>query len=199
MNGKIAERQPARKRASYEDNERAAGVVIAALHGQISISQAIHALRWDGPVWSSPQGEHEHDADLRGSWCLRSGLEVPAWCATDPRLTAADVLVCAVLDALADDAGLVRVDDDALAGRLRLTPAEVPGRLAEPLERLRTLGIATPIRGGGWLLRRLAIAGEVELDDAHVDALAEWAHALPAEERAIVAETLYRVAAGGSL
>ena len=139
---------------------------------------------------AAPMGLPETDAERLAAWLMRAGLSAPAWCATDPRLDAACVVVCAALDSMADARGIVRADVDALAETLRLMPNEPGYRIEAPLRRLEELGIVRRVATGGWWLRRLAIAAPLPLDEAHPDELTEWALSLTDEDRAAVLATL---------
>lgn len=134
------------------------------------------------------------ERDRRDDWLLRAGLAMPSWCATDPRLDAASAVVCAALDVLADASGVAHCDGDALAAAMRLHHVgEHEERLHAPLRALEALGIVTPLRGGGWLLRRLAVVGVVEPDEWSNEGIAAWFETLDEEQQETVRATLGEV------
>jgi hypothetical protein len=152
------------------------------------------AERLAAPSGFGPNGAPDSDADKRDAWLLRSGLTMPTWCATDPRFDAAMALVCAALDVMADTAGLARADVNTLADTMRLHhPGEHSHRLHEPLRKLQAIGVVRTLASGGWLLKRIGIAAEPVLDEAHPDELVEWARTLPEDEKAAVLATLAEI------
>lgn len=138
-------------------------------------------------------GLEESDLERREAWLMRAGLRMPAWCANDPRIDAATACVCAALDSLVDDEGIVLAREFVIAELLRLLPSELGPRLTAPLARLASLGIATPVRTGGYLLIRTHVEAPAEPDEWSDEALAEWARSLPPEQAKIASETLAKV------
>jgi hypothetical protein len=140
--------------------------------------------RWDSDAWRSPTGLAEDDDERCVAWCMRAGIQVPAWAAHDPRLDAAARLLCAALVEA----------PDALAERLRLMPCEEVERIDIPLARLRSLGIVLPLARGGWLLRPgPELPAPHRMDECGDEAIAIWFRGLDAASQATVAATLAEV------
>jgi hypothetical protein len=151
-------------------------------------------VEWDSEEMNSPLGLPDSDDDRRVAWELRCGFGVPAWALTDPRMDAADKLVCAALDRLVGTSSVVKATRGDIEELLRLMPGELEGRLCAPLSKLERLGIATAIRSGGWLLRRdAAVSVEQEPDECSNEGIARWYETLAPREQEVVMATLAEV------
>ena len=193
MHRKVAEKKRSRK-PNFEETEAAAIVLVAAVIGEITTAQAVEALRWDGPIWNTPNGILEAESELREAILLRAGLSLPKWCAFDPRLGAHEVAVCAALETVQDARGICRMSAEELADKLKVMPSDVHEAIEQPVKKLESIGIIIPLVGGGWLLLKLAatVQEEPEYNDQQTE-LFDWAMTLSEEQRKVVYSTLVKI------